>query len=152
MLEIYQVIFSKLDAKTGKTRKEIAAEYFAHFHKLLSGKRLEEVLKLLTGVGLLHEEPDPDDKRRMKFYNAMEKINTPLVGGNDNGSPPSAGVFNLDDLVSVGWTEDFGEKTCGVCGHAKPTAWQAKTNKHETIAICEDCVRIFQTKRERATS
>jgi hypothetical protein len=55
----------------------------------------------------------------------------------------------LDDLTSVYWKEEaLIEKECGVCGYVKPTVWEAVTTKGQVIAICEDCVREYQKRRE----
>jgi hypothetical protein len=67
-----------------------------------------------------------------------------------SSSPPTQKEYiSLDDLVSVYWKEEaLTEKECGVCGYVKPTVWEAKTTKGQTIAICEDCVREYQKRRE----
>ena len=140
VFEVYSAIFQQL-GKMGMTRKEFAAQYFAHFHKPLSGKRQDEILKLLNGVGLIREEQDENDKRVRKIYCSEQKLYTPSVGGTPSSSlPPSRGVYSFDDLVKVFWVEDFvTNKACGVCGDVKPTSWRAETNNNEQIPICEEC-------------
>lgn len=58
-------------------------------------------------------------------------------------------LVTTKDLVSVYWKENsFSKKVCGVCGYEKETCWEAETNKHEVIAICEDCKDAFEKERE----
>ncbi|HML02475.1 MAG TPA: hypothetical protein VK487_03775 [Candidatus Bathyarchaeia archaeon] len=92
VFDIYQRIFSKL-RENGITRKDLASLYFAEFHKPLSGKRQDEILKLLNGIGLIREEADQNDRRRMLIYCATEKLNTPTLGGVQS-LPPTRRVFN----------------------------------------------------------
>jgi hypothetical protein len=74
------------------------------------------------------------------------------VHGKAEGSESSEGSFKgvgLDDLASVYWKEEpLREKECGVCGYVRPTVWEAVTTKGQVIAICEDCVREYQKRRE----
>jgi len=67
--EIYN-IFINLEPKIpdeGVTRKEFQALYYNVFHRTIGKKRLNEVLNLLESVGLITEEPDPEDRRRKKI-------------------------------------------------------------------------------------
>ena len=93
--EVYN-IYTKLKDQIpdeGLTRKELQTAYYQTFHRTIGKKRLDQVLSLLETVGLLTEEPDPNDRRQKRFLltprgvyisnmenqnsNNVEKINTP---------------------------------------------------------------------------
>ncbi|RLE41404.1 hypothetical protein DRJ19_05930 [Candidatus Woesearchaeota archaeon] len=52
----------------GITRREFAEYYYEVYHKPLGIRRLNEILKLLSSVGLIREDPDPNDKRYKRIY------------------------------------------------------------------------------------
>lgn len=67
--EIYEkVLKPRINAGVGITRAEFAKFYFEEYYQPLGYKRINETLTLLEAVGLIHEEPDPDDKRRKLIY------------------------------------------------------------------------------------
>jgi hypothetical protein len=74
------------------------------------------------------------------------------VHGKTESSEGTEGSFKgigLDDLTSVYWKEEaLTEKECGVCGYVKPTVWEGVTVKGQVIALCDDCVRDYQKRRE----
>jgi hypothetical protein len=101
--EVYNFFIKMKDSipEHGLTRKEIQALYYRTFKRTIGKKRLNEYLNLLQSVGLLIEEPDPEDKRQKRFLpppqgvfnfgaendgsegmENCEKINTPQGGGN----------------------------------------------------------------------
>jgi hypothetical protein len=77
--EVYNIFVKIKDEipETGYTRKELQALYYQTFNRTIGTKRLDEILVLLQSVGLLTEEPDPNDKRQKRFL------------------PPPQGVFNF---------------------------------------------------------
>jgi hypothetical protein len=92
------------------------------------------------------------EQRRLKGeVGAETQANAIPPSGKEYSSSPSTQeeYISLDDLVSVYWKEEaLTEKKCGVCGYVKPTVWEAVTTKGQVIAICEDCVREYQKRRD----
>jgi hypothetical protein len=87
--EIFKEVFAKFPS--GADKKTILREYYAVFHRPLSTKRLEkEVLTSLEASGMIEQEPDPEDKRRVLFIPHLKghisspetpfKLNTPGDG------------------------------------------------------------------------
>jgi len=64
--EFYKKVLRPLDQ--GVTRRELATLYYSHYHRTIGERRLKALLTLLEAAGLVYEEPDPEDKRRMKIY------------------------------------------------------------------------------------
>ncbi len=98
--EVYS-IYTKLKnqiPEEGLARKELQTAYYQTFHRTVGKKRLDQVLSLLETVGLLTEEPDPNDRRQKRFLltprevyisnlanqnpNDVKKINTPEGASN----------------------------------------------------------------------
>jgi hypothetical protein len=71
LYEIYKsviepLINGKLD---GADRNEILAEYYARYERPLSHEKLRrDILPALESAGLILQEPDPCDKRKMRVY------------------------------------------------------------------------------------
>lgn len=149
---------TKIVTVEGITVRDFQSIYAKTFHKAIGYEESRRILKTLASVGLITEEPDQIDRRKIR-YTLLEQ------GVPSNAIPPSAKEYSLrsglpptqkeyislDDLVSVYWKEEaLTEKECGVCGYVKPTVWGARTTKGQTIAICEDCVREYYRRRENA--
>jgi hypothetical protein len=68
--QIYQMFLQVVATfKEGASKKQLLAEYHAVFHRPLPPKQLEkEIIPTLEAAGLVTEEPDPDDKRVIKYY------------------------------------------------------------------------------------
>jgi hypothetical protein len=70
--EIYEQVmkpFFKAKNPEGLDKKEILQAYRAKFHRALSRVILEkEIICTLEGAGLIYQEPDPNDKRRLLIY------------------------------------------------------------------------------------
>src|SRR5207249_4943511 len=63
---IYTDIILPLSSSGGVDRKTIQAAYFMHHGRTLSPQRLrQQILPALEAAGLIGEEPDPIDKRKM---------------------------------------------------------------------------------------
>jgi len=69
--EIYEV-FTKLkphleERESGITRKEFQSFYFRQYFKVIGRERATDILKALDTVGLIVEQPDPLDRRIMRY-------------------------------------------------------------------------------------
>jgi len=120
--EVYN-IYTKLKDQIpdeGSTRKELQTTHYQIFHRAVGKKRLDQVLSLLETVGLLTEEPDPNDRRQKRFLltprgvyissmenqhlNNVEKINTPEgVSNAQEKRGASPGVCNSESFYSTCW-------------------------------------------------
>jgi hypothetical protein len=61
----------------GVTRDDIIKKYYEVRHKMLSPETLKrEIIPQLEIVGLIVQEPDPDDKRRLLIY---PTVSTPII-------------------------------------------------------------------------
>ncbi|MEM3880867.1 MAG: hypothetical protein QXD19_03875 [Candidatus Bathyarchaeia archaeon] len=138
----------------GLTRKEIHAAYYRVFRRTVGKKRLDEILNILQSVGLLTEEPDPNDKRQKRWYvpqgvfifegendglegtETAEKINTPRPQYQQLDKYPSTPVP---------------ERTCGSCAlFHKPSCVYPSDNfmqLPENAVFALDC-RSFTPKCE----
>jgi len=68
IFEIYEKVIKPLiqNNNSGVDRKQVSQEYFNVFHKPISHTTLrEEILPTLENAGLISQEPDPLDKRRL---------------------------------------------------------------------------------------
>jgi len=69
--EIYD-IYKKLEthfenSENGLLRKDVQKYYFQTFHKVLGGKACIEILNAWITAGLVIEQPDPNDRRFMRY-------------------------------------------------------------------------------------
>lgn len=104
--EIYVRIFRNMGEEL--TRKDFASKYYMEFRKPLSGKRQDEVLRLLNSVGLIREEPDPNDRRRLVIYPQLGvKLNTREVRSNSENLLQSRGVFNFEGIPDLPSTQEL---------------------------------------------
>jgi hypothetical protein len=83
IFRIYRdVILPRLSSHTGITREEIQQQYYEIFHKALSPETLKrEIIPELETVGLIRQDPDPTDKRRLLIY---PTVSTPIISGRIN--------------------------------------------------------------------
>jgi hypothetical protein len=63
-----EVIEPQLDSAIGLSRKKIRSKYHSVFHKTLTTKFEDSILMQMEAAGLITQEPDPDDKRKMLVY------------------------------------------------------------------------------------
>ena len=54
--------------KEGITREKFNQLYFSQFKDRLGEKARKSLIDLLSEAGLIEENPDPTDKRKMKIY------------------------------------------------------------------------------------
>jgi hypothetical protein len=165
--EIYLRIFR--DMEEGLTRKDLASKYYAEFHKPLSSKRQDEILRLLNSVGLIREDPDPSDRRRLLVYpqvpgylsnhgklnsedktsiSDMPKLNTPQLGGNSVKSSLLNQVHSCSFLIS-----SIEKGTCGRCQKEGPLTHSvllfssklAPERDLKKILVCSECAQIIES-------
>jgi hypothetical protein len=88
-----EAIEPHLDAIKGLSRKDIRSNYFSVFHKSLPPKFEDSIIQQLEAAGLIQQEPDPDDKRKMLVYPT-------IAGGGDdseNISPDTLSTYQNND-------------------------------------------------------
>jgi len=64
VFEIYKRIEPRIPDE-GITRKEFLRLYYETYHRTLGERRFKELLSILGTVGLITEEPDPDNRKQM---------------------------------------------------------------------------------------
>jgi hypothetical protein len=74
--QIYEKVIKPLMGDIGTDRKQIQRQYYLVYHKMLQPRVLnEEILPQLEAAGLILQEPDPEDKRRMMIVPAYYERN-----------------------------------------------------------------------------
>jgi len=87
-LDIYNKVFVPIMTGAGVTRQDIERRYLEVYYKPLNYEFFKKYLKpALLAAGLISEEPDPDDKRKMLYYE--------IYRGNNRGYTPQE-LENLD--------------------------------------------------------
>lgn len=72
-----EVFVPLLKPESGVTREEILKQYYTVFHKTLSPETLKrEIIPQLDTVGLISQESDPNDRRKLLIY---PTISTPII-------------------------------------------------------------------------
>ncbi|RLI19472.1 hypothetical protein DRO54_08435 [Candidatus Bathyarchaeota archaeon] len=84
--------------ENGLTILEFQKAYFKEFHKPIGYKYAKEILQTLESAGLLYHEPDPSDKRKLRYK--------PLESGVKNSSN---GIGELYDILRNELPEPFYE-------------------------------------------
>jgi len=78
--------------KGGLTRQEILQKHYSVYGRTLDGNQLrQQILPMLETTGLISQEPDPNDKRKMLVY-----PNIPASISTENNSESEGGV-SLDE-------------------------------------------------------
>jgi hypothetical protein len=98
--ELY-TIYQKLkphvdDSENGITRKDFQKLYYREFHKPIGGKATDSILKIFESVGLLIEQPDPIDRRVMRYIPpevSTTTAQTEIVPRDE--IPPPEGVYSF---------------------------------------------------------
>src|SRR3989344_4183227 len=88
-------------ASGGLTRQEILQKHYAVYGRTLDGNQLrQQILPMLETTGLVSQEPDRDDKRRMLVY-----PNIPASSSVENNSESEGGVksddANLEEALDI---------------------------------------------------
>lgn len=92
--QIYEKVIKPLMGTLGTDKKQIQRQYYQTYHKMLPPRVLnEEILPQLEAAGLILQEPDPEDKRRMMVVPAYYE---------NNISRTSGGVGGSENLLLVG--------------------------------------------------
>ena len=90
VFEIFNTVIARFS--DGASKKQILTEYHRIYHRPLGPKRLEtQILPALEGSGLVSEEADPNDRRRVLYY-PHPPGNTSSGGPSSNNIPPEVGV------------------------------------------------------------
>ena len=90
LYRIYKDVFApllSLSPDDGTSREEILKKFYEVRHKSLNPQVLKsDIIPQLEAVGLIREEPDKEDKRRMLVYPTVSNyISSPRNVGNDSG-------------------------------------------------------------------
>ena len=79
------------DKENGINRREFQQWYYKTYHKIIGNKAATEILKSLDSVGLLIEQPDPLDKRFMRYI--PSDLGVKNSESAENVTPPSKGIY-----------------------------------------------------------
>lgn len=167
---------------SGVTKKEFQALYYQTFHRTIGKKRLDEVLSLLQSVGLMTEEPDPADKRRVLLlptcqgvFNSkvkshgveasegsevqenVQKINTPRGVGNTTDKKINSESGAIQDLTGQIQTLErlpAGEfqDECFICHFKGSMDWQATCFDGSWSLLCGGCGFELDRRMQEARS
>jgi len=96
---IHQKLKSHIEAsENGITRKDFQKLYYLEFHKVIGRETATNVLKAWESVGLIVEQPDPIDKRVLRYVYPDMGVNTtdttPEI-------PPSQTTFSFHSLATA---------------------------------------------------
>ena len=151
--EVYNIYVKLRDKipQEGATRKELQTFYYETFHRTIGKKRFDETLSILQSVGLITEEPDPND-RRQKLYTPCHEV---FISKKENqhkkiGNQPER--INTPQhrvpttLVSVILLKEPYEGTCTQCGQRRVLYHQIKTANVEWGHVCQDCGEAAKEK------
>jgi hypothetical protein len=89
IFDFWQKVVKPLLTEVGITRKEIAGKYPQVYHKTISKEAIGRLLEELETRGLISQEPDPEDRRKMLVYDG---ISSAVSGGTENNSSTSGGT------------------------------------------------------------
>jgi hypothetical protein len=131
-----------LQLEAGITREEIQRQYHAIFHKTLSPETLKrEILPQLETVGLIMQEPDPEDKRRQLIY---PTVSTPIISAKMKK--------NEDADLKSNRGEDSGVKSSSDSPihetQNQPVGDRLDDNASLGQSHCQTCGKIFTTKEQ----
>lgn len=168
--EVYN-IYIKLKEQIpeeGVTRKDFQRLYYQTFYRTIGKKRLDEILSILQSVGLLTEEPDPNDRRQKlliptcqgvfnfgannRHAEPTQKINTLQGGGIHPETTPKS---FLERVHSCAWLISTTKGTCSCCGKEGPLTHSVRlfSSKLELdpekelkkILVCSDCGQTIES-------
>lgn len=78
--------------QAGLTRQEILSKYFTVYGKIMDTNQLrQQILPMLETAGLIIQEPDPSDARKILVFPANQNLST------ENNSETQGGVKNNED-------------------------------------------------------
>jgi hypothetical protein len=98
-----EVILPLAQGGKGVPKKEIAQRYFSLYHRPLADDRLRrQILPALESTGLIHQEPNPADKREMLVYCTVPSpISPSLENRGKNGA-----VYSERRQAGIDWLSD----------------------------------------------
>jgi hypothetical protein len=102
--EVYN-IYEKLTPEIGEigvTRQEFQRLYYERFRHTIGKKRLREVLSILTTVGLLVEDVDPNDRRQKRVY-PCQGVYIPNTGQRQTGNQGKLYTLQQGDTPTSCW-------------------------------------------------
>ncbi len=81
--------FEEITGRLGLTRREITEKHLKVYGRVLEDWRLrQQIIPMLENAGLIIQEPDPNDKRRMQVYPTPP----PYISGDKRNSESQGGV------------------------------------------------------------
>jgi hypothetical protein len=92
---IYQKLKSHIeDSENGIARRDFQKLYYQEFHKIVGQDSANNILKVWASVGLITEQPDPNDRRVLRYMCPDMGVNaadtTPEI-------PPPRDTFSFDN-------------------------------------------------------
>jgi hypothetical protein len=152
--EVYN-IYVKLRERIpeeGVTRKELQTLYYKTFHRTIGTKRLKEIVDILQSVGLITEEPDPNDKRQKRFLLTCRRV---FISNNDGQHAKTNEKINTPQGVSNTKNQNlptpqraYNSKptTCWVCHEFLPEDLR-NTTVHEGKTVHLECYKSLKAGR-----
>jgi hypothetical protein len=166
--EAYDAYLKLKDAFSfGLTLEEYQKKYFEIFKILLGRDKARNNLKIYTTTGLLYEEPDPNDKRRIRYMcGGVGVTNQSEKEEDDNRNQLNISVPSptpLDIYLSktcLGGKEiekpqqNFPNRFCGDCGKHKLPSCGFPNGNFETLPADWYCgnMRCFIPKQSEVAS
>jgi len=166
--EVFNVFLSLKDKipDSGATRKQLRALYYQTFHRTIGTKRLDENLNLLESVGLLTDEPDPNNRSQKLFSVTYQEAPVEETEKKDPGHESAhtpRGMTNTFDEAALEslasrtehldrLTSGFQDK-CIVCGFQGTMDWQATDHDGSWALLCQKCGdRLFEKTQSNVES
>jgi hypothetical protein len=90
--EVYEKVISPIaSGEEGAPRKDIRKRYWEVYHRHLQERRLaRDILPSLESAGLITEEPDPNDRRKMRVYCTDASYISADTRAGDEAAPQSS--------------------------------------------------------------
>jgi len=166
--EVYN-IFKELEPnipESGITRKDFLKLYFKTFHRILGARRFKEILELGSAVGIISEEPDPNDKKQNLILLTGRVLLIEKDKRTENSAPlinntwgVSNTIFSLDQVKGilnakgpyVGHCDYCGQGSLDMVNYPKPVIrYAVETYDGRQYSVCEDCgQKIMKALQEK---
>jgi hypothetical protein len=102
LYNIYQKLKPRIEEKeNGITRKDFQKFYFKEFFKMIGRETATNVLKAWESVGLIIEQPDPLDKRILRYVYPDTGVTTENEDSTIQTSPPSTDTHSFHSSEEV---------------------------------------------------
>lgn len=100
--------FEEITGKLGLSRQELLQKHFEVYGRMLDTNQLrQQILPMLETAGLIVQEADPSDKRKMLIYPTALSTISPAQRNSENGGGVSTSEENNSEM-SGGVTPDLG--------------------------------------------